>query len=86
MCMTPPPFVLCCSPNRHLGRNDETIYWNYGLRVVEVPRDGVVVIPQEIVPEVLVRSEEVVSTENLVRKDILRGVHPVDAYRKYGRF
>jgi len=45
-----------------------------------------VVIPQEIVPEVLVRSEEVVQTENQVRKAILHGVHPVDAYRKYGRF
>jgi hypothetical protein len=27
-----------------------------------------------------------VSTENLVRKAILQGEHPVDAYRKYGRF
>lgn len=49
-------------------------------------RDGVVVIPQEILPEVLVRSEEVVQTENQVRKAILDGVHPVDAYRKYGCF
>lgn len=86
MCVTSSPFVLCCSPNRRLGRNNETIYWNYGLRVLQVLRDGVVVIQQEIVPEVLVRSEEVVSMENQVRKDLLRGVHPVDAYRKYGRF
>ena len=49
-------------------------------------KDGVVVIPQEIVAEVLVRSEEVVRTENRVRKAILQGVHPVDAYRKYRRF
>lgn len=49
-------------------------------------RDGVVVVPREIVPEVLARSEEVVHTENQVRKAILHGVHPVDAYRKYGRF
>jgi len=49
-------------------------------------KDGVIVIPQEITLEVLKRSEEVVSTENLVRKAILQGVHPVDAYQKYGRF
>jgi 4-hydroxy-4-methyl-2-oxoglutarate aldolase len=49
-------------------------------------KDGVVVIPQEIMAEVLVQSEEVVHTENQVRKAILQGVHPVDAYRKYGRF
>jgi 4-hydroxy-4-methyl-2-oxoglutarate aldolase len=49
-------------------------------------KDGVVVIPQEITPQVLQKSEEVVGTENLVRKAVLQGVHPVDAYRKYGRF
>jgi 4-hydroxy-4-methyl-2-oxoglutarate aldolase len=49
-------------------------------------KDGVVVIPQEIMPQVLQKSEEVVGTENLVRKAVLQGVHPVDAYRKYGRF
>ena len=49
-------------------------------------KDGVLVIPQEITPQVLEKSEEVVGTENLVRKTVLQGVHPVDAYRKYGRF
>jgi 4-hydroxy-4-methyl-2-oxoglutarate aldolase len=48
--------------------------------------DGVLVIPQEITLDVLKKAEEVVGTENLVRKAILQGVHPVDAYRKYGRF
>jgi len=49
-------------------------------------KDGVVVIPRPVIREVLTRSEEVVSTENLVRKAVLAGVHPLDAYRKYGRF
>ena len=49
-------------------------------------KDGVVLIPREVTLEVLEKSEEVVNTENLVRKAILEGVHPVDAYRKYGRF
>ena len=49
-------------------------------------KDGVLVIPQEITLTVLEKSEEVMNTENLVRKAILQGVHPVEAYRKYGRF
>lgn len=49
-------------------------------------KDGVIVIPQEITHEVLIRSEEVLHTENLVRSSILQGMHPVEAYRKYGRF
>ena len=49
-------------------------------------KDGVLVIPKEITLEVLTKAEEVVNTENLVRKSILEGVHPVDAYRKFGRF
>ncbi len=49
-------------------------------------KDGVIVIPREITMAVLEKAEEVVHTENLVRKAILQGVHPVDAYRQYGRF
>lgn len=49
-------------------------------------RDGVVVVPSGVALEVLARAEEVVQTENGVRKAILDGVHPVEAYRKYGRF
>lgn len=49
-------------------------------------KDGVVVVPQEITMEVLEKAEAVVGVENLVRKSILQGMHPVEAYRKYGRF
>lgn len=49
-------------------------------------KDGVVVVPNEITLEALRKSEEVVNTENLVRKAILQGVKPVDAYRTFGRF
>jgi 4-hydroxy-4-methyl-2-oxoglutarate aldolase len=49
-------------------------------------RDGVLVIPQTIAEEVVTKAEAVVKTENLVRKSILKGMHPVDAYRKFGRF
>ncbi|MGA7921203.1 MAG: RraA family protein [Candidatus Acidiferrales bacterium] len=49
-------------------------------------RDGVLVIPKSIAAEVVTKAEEVVKTENLVRKSILKGTHPVDAYRQFGRF
>ena len=49
-------------------------------------KDGVLVIPQAVTQEVLLKSEEVVRTENLVRKDILKGVNPIEAYRRHGRF
>ena len=49
-------------------------------------RDGVLVIPQTVTEEVVKKAEAVVKTENLVRKAILKGMHPVDAYRRFGRF
>ncbi len=48
--------------------------------------DGVVVIPRAVAEEVITQAEQLVDTENLVRKAILEGVHPVDAFNKYGRF
>lgn len=48
--------------------------------------DGVVILPQEPAEEIVTRAEEVVQTENMVRKEILQGVHPVEAFEKYGRF
>jgi 4-hydroxy-4-methyl-2-oxoglutarate aldolase len=49
-------------------------------------RDGVIIIPLQIAEEVITKAEEVVNTENLVRKAILKGVLPLDAYNRYGRF
>lgn len=49
-------------------------------------RDGMVVIPAEILDEVIEKSVAAMQTENLVRKAILEGVDPVDAYLKYGKF
>lgn len=48
--------------------------------------DGVLVVPHSVAEEVIRWSEMVVATENLVRKDILRGVAPVAAFEKHGRF
>jgi 4-hydroxy-4-methyl-2-oxoglutarate aldolase len=53
---------------------------------VMADRDGIVVIPNEIAEEVITRTEEVLQTESLVRKAIMQGVDPVEAYLKYGKF
>ncbi|SHF26496.1 RraA family protein [Pedobacter caeni] len=49
-------------------------------------RDGVIIIPQDVVQEVLEKTEEVLLTENLVRKAILSGTDPVDAYLQFRKF
>ena len=49
-------------------------------------RDGVVVIPKAIAEEVVTRTEEVVSTESDMRKALVGGMDPVDAYNTYGKF
>jgi 4-hydroxy-4-methyl-2-oxoglutarate aldolase len=49
-------------------------------------QDGVVVIPRAAAEDVVTQAEQLVRTENLVRKAILEGVHPVDAFNRFGRF
>jgi 4-hydroxy-4-methyl-2-oxoglutarate aldolase len=49
-------------------------------------RDGIVIIPTTIAAEVVEQTEEVLRTENLVRKAILQGVDPVAAYLQHGKF
>jgi len=48
--------------------------------------DGVVIIPAAIVGEIVDETEAVMQRENLVRKAILEGVDPREAYLKYGKF
>jgi regulator of RNase E activity RraA len=49
-------------------------------------RDGVVVVPRAIADEVVRRTEEVVSTESDMRKALVGGMDPIDAYNTYGKF
>jgi 4-hydroxy-4-methyl-2-oxoglutarate aldolase len=49
-------------------------------------RDGVLAIPQTIAEKAVATAEEVVHTENQVRKAVLEGVPPLEAYEKFGRF
>ena len=45
--------------------------------------DGVVIIPQNIVEDIITRSEKLINTENLVRKAIKEGMDPQEAYLKF---
>jgi 4-hydroxy-4-methyl-2-oxoglutarate aldolase len=49
-------------------------------------RDGIVVIPQSIAEEVVTRTEKVVATESDMRRALLDGMDPVEAYRTFGKF
>lgn len=48
--------------------------------------DGVVIIPEAVVGEIVQETENVMKRENLVRKAILEGEDPREAYLKYGKF
>src|SRR4051812_20344947 len=49
-------------------------------------RDGVVIIPRAIVHDVVARTEAVVATESDMRRALIGGMDPVDAYHAYGKF
>ena len=49
-------------------------------------RDGVVIIPAAVVDEVVTRTEEIVSTESEMRRALIEGLDPVEAYERYGKF
>ena len=49
-------------------------------------RDGVVVIPQACIADVVARAEEVVATESEMRRALIAGMDPVEAYHRFGKF
>jgi 4-hydroxy-4-methyl-2-oxoglutarate aldolase len=49
-------------------------------------RDGAICIPREIAPKVVEEAEAAVSTESQIRKAILEGVDPQQAYLRFGKF
>ena len=49
-------------------------------------RDGVVVVPAEIAEDVVKRTEEVVATESEMRRALIGGMDPVEAYHRFGKF
>jgi len=49
-------------------------------------RDGVVIVPKAVAEEVVRRTEEVVSTESDMRKALIGGLDPIEAYNTFGKF
>ena len=49
-------------------------------------RDGVVIIPRDLVEEVVQRTEAVVATESDMRRALVAGMDPVEAYLQFGKF
>jgi regulator of RNase E activity RraA len=49
-------------------------------------RDGMVCIPLEVLPEIAEKSVAAMATESLVRRAILDGMDPQEAYLKHGKF
>jgi hypothetical protein len=49
-------------------------------------RDGVVIVPGRLVEEAVARTEAVVATESEMRRALIGGMDPVDAYHKFGKF
>lgn len=48
--------------------------------------DGIVVLPKARAEEIVAEAERAIGTENLIRKAILEGEDPQQAYLKYGKF
>lgn len=48
--------------------------------------DGSIIIPKEIIDDVVIETEICMNTENRLRKDILSGMDPQEAYLKYRLF
>ena len=49
-------------------------------------RDGVVIIPGGMVEEVVAKAEEVLATESDMRRALIAGLDPIEAYNRYGKF
>lgn len=49
-------------------------------------RDGVIAVPRDAIVPTLEETERVMHTESMVRKAILAGADPKDAYLEYGKF
>ena len=49
-------------------------------------RDGMIRVPAHLLEKVIDESERAMTTESLVRKAILSGTDPQQAYLKFGKF
>ena len=49
-------------------------------------RDGIVIIPREVADEAVTKTEAVIATESEMRRALIGGMDPVDAYNRFGKF
>ena len=49
-------------------------------------RDGVVIIPRALAAAVVAKTEDVVATESDMRRALIDGMDPIEAYNTYGKF
>lgn len=49
-------------------------------------RDGVVIVPRAVIEDVVAKTEDVVATESDMRRALVGGMDPVEAYNKFGKF
>jgi regulator of RNase E activity RraA len=49
-------------------------------------RDGVVIVPKAVAGEVVRRPKRSVATESEMRRALVGGMDPVEAYNRYGKF
>jgi len=90
-----PLWATHCTPLDIVGRwraertGDRVRIGNVAIRhgdYVCCDRDGAIVIPAECAEEITRLAEEALGKESLVRKAILAGVDPQEAYIRYGKF
>ena len=83
---TPRDVVAYWKPTKYEEKikiGDVEIFYNdYALADI----DGVVIVPKKHIEEILVKSEELINTENLLRKAIREGMDPQKAYIKFKAF
>jgi regulator of RNase E activity RraA len=56
--------------------------WDY----VVADHDGIVVVPREVIAQVLADAEAKVATESEIRDAVRGGMLPLEAYERYGTF
>jgi len=49
-------------------------------------RDGLIRVPKGVVSEVVEKAEAAIGTESAIRRAILGGMDPQQAYLRYGKF
>ena len=48
--------------------------------------DGIVIIPRLIIDNIITKAKNDLNSENKMRKAILNGIDPKEAYLRYGKF